>query len=127
MTFIISLSPQYSDAKLSIKKTGEALTINGDLLDFSDLPEGGEYPTEAVENSFVIGGVKRLNGDIHITVLMPFSNPDAPISVTFPEPLLVTSDGDVALPEGRKPAPYKPIPEPEIGVLDEEVTVNAAD
>ncbi|PWL18814.1 hypothetical protein DKP76_07050 [Falsochrobactrum shanghaiense] len=98
---IISFSPIRCDADLVISKSGDTLTINGDPLDFSDLPEGGEYPREAIDNEFVVGGIKRLDGVIHITVMLPYSNPDAPTAVTFPDPITVTGDGVIALPEGR--------------------------
>lgn len=98
---IISFSPIRYDADLVISRSGDTLTINGDQLDFSDLPEGGEYPREAIDNEFVVGGVERLDGVIHITVMLPYSNPDAPREVTFPDPITVTSDGIIALPEGR--------------------------
>lgn len=101
--FKISFSPQYSTGDLTLVKQGDILTVNGDVLDFTDLPEGGEYPPEAIDNEFVVGGVKRVDGEIHITILLPYSNPNAPRSVTFPDPITVTADGPVALPEGRNP------------------------
>jgi len=97
----ISLSPQFSDLDLTLEKQGDILTINGDALDFSALPEGGEYPPEAIDNEFVVGGVNRVDGTVHIAILLPYSNPDAPLSVTFPKPITVTADGPVTLPEGR--------------------------
>ncbi len=98
---IIYFSPIRSDRDLGLSKSGDILTVNGDILDFSDLPEGGEYPPEAIENDFITGGVKRIDGEIHITIMLPYRNPNAPQSVTFPEPLSVTLDGEIALPEGR--------------------------
>ncbi|WP_247996682.1 hypothetical protein [Brucella tritici] len=99
--FKISLCPQYSIADLTLAKQGDILTINGDVLDFSALPEGGEYPPEAIDNDFVVGGVKRMDGDVHIAVLLPYSNPNPPRAVVFPDPVTVTADGVIALPEGR--------------------------
>lgn len=99
--FKITFSPQISAEHLLLSKTGEVLTINGDALDFSDLPEGGEYPPEAIENDFVIGGVTRIGGEIKITVLLPYQNPDAPVSVTYPAPVSIVQDGAVSLPVGR--------------------------
>jgi len=97
----ISFSPQYSDDELTLVKSGETLTINGDALDFSDLPEGGEYPAEAIDHEFVIGGVQRIDGVIHITVRMPYTNPEPPQSVAFPVPMIVSQDGPITLPESR--------------------------
>ncbi|MCO7729119.1 hypothetical protein NJB93_21485 [Brucella intermedia] len=99
--FKISFSPQRSNLGLTLAKQGDTLTVNGDPLDFSALPEGGEYPAEAIENDTVIGGVKRVDGVIHVAILLPYSNPDAPLSVTFPKPITVTADGPITLPEGR--------------------------
>lgn len=98
---IIYLSPIRSDRDLSLSKSGDILTVNGDILDFSDLPEGGEYPPEAIENDFIVGGVKRIDGEIHITIMLPYSNPKAPQSITFPDPIFVSVDGEIALPEAR--------------------------
>ena len=96
----ISFSPQRSDKQLTLSKQGNVLIVGGDPLDFTDLPDGGEYPSEAIHNEFVVGGVKRLDGEIHITVMLPYSNSDAPTSVTFPEPIQIIMDGDIELPEG---------------------------
>ncbi len=99
--FKISFSPQYSTAVLSIEKRGGVLIVNGDELDFSDLPDGGDYPAEAIENPMVVGGVKRVDGEVHIAVLLPYSKPNPPRSVAFPDTLTVASDGEITLPEGR--------------------------
>lgn len=98
---IIHFSPAMSDGSITLSKNGDVLTVNGDALDFSDLPEGGEYPAEAIDNEFIVGEVKRVNGKVHITVLLPYSNPNPPRLVAFPTPLLVGQDGAIALPECR--------------------------
>lgn len=99
--FKITLSPQFSDADLTLVKQGKILKVNGDELDFSATQEGDEYPAEAVDNPSVIGGISMIDGQINITVLMPYNNPDAPESVTYPAPIIVIADGEIALPEGR--------------------------
>lgn len=99
--FKITLSPQFSSEELTIKKLDNTLFINEVELDFSDMPEGGEYPPEAIEHPFVIGGASKVDGIVSLTVRMPYSNPEPPHSVAFPEPILVTDDGLVELPEGR--------------------------
>lgn len=103
---IITFSPIRSDAELVLSKSGEVLTVNGDVFDFSDLPDGGEYPAEALENDMIVGGVKRVVGVIHIAVILPYSNPEPPTAVAFPDPITVTADGVITLPDGRDaPAP----------------------
>lgn len=94
----ISFSPQYSDAKLELLVDGDKLIINGDILDFSDLPDGARYPAEAIDNDMISGGVSRINGEIHITVILPYNLSNPPRSVTFPEPITVSVNGRVALP-----------------------------
>ena len=100
--FKINLTPQFSDATLILSKAGDVLTVNGDALDFSDLPEGGEYPADAIDNEHVVGGACRHDGSIIISILMPYNNRNAPVTVTHPSPLVVNQDGDIALPEGRE-------------------------
>lgn len=101
MTFQITFSPVDMLGDLTLTASGDILTVNGDVLDFSDLPDGGEYPAEALDNPMVVGGVQRADGVIHITVILPYSNPDAPEAVRFPQSITVTTDGEIALPEGR--------------------------
>lgn len=96
----IVFSPQRSDTRLNIYKNGDVLTLNGDALDFSDLPDGGEYPPEAIDNPFVIGGVSRMNGIIRLTIILPYSNPTPPEYVSFPEAVVLDYDGEIHLPDG---------------------------
>lgn len=96
----IFLSPQRSDREISLSAHGDVLIINGDALDFSDLPDGGEYPPEAIDNPFILGSVTRIEGEIQITVLMPYSNPNPPHTVAFPAPVVVSNNGPIDLPEG---------------------------
>jgi len=51
----INLSPQRRDDTLTITKNGDVLTINGTDYDFTQLPDGGTLPAEAVDCEFVIG------------------------------------------------------------------------
>lgn len=98
---IITLSPQYGAAPLVLERHGDVLTVNGDALDFGDLPEGGSYPPEAIDNPHVPAGARREGGRIHVAVILPYGDTAAPRSVTHPQPLDLTADGPVALPEGR--------------------------
>lgn len=94
----ISFSPQFSDEKLEILKVGESLTINGDFLDFTDLPDGASYPPEAIENNMVDGGVVRIDGKIQITIRLPYNLSNPPHTVTSPHSVTVTTDGRLPLP-----------------------------
>ena len=94
--FRISFSPQYSDAVLTLENQGDTLIVNGDELDFSDLPDGGEYPPEAIDNPSIVGGVSRDGDEIRVTVLFPYQ---ASGHFETPSPITVTKDGPITLPE----------------------------
>lgn len=93
--FKITLSPQFSDAVLTIEKQGGVLSINGTPYDFSSLNDGDEIPADAITDTSIVGSITKSDGVINLTVLMPYSDSDAPESVTHPEPLLLDEDGEV--------------------------------
>lgn len=99
--FNIILTPINSPTELEIAKAGDVLIINNTHLDFSDMPDDGEYPPEAFDNPFIEGGASKVNGVVSLTVRMPYTNPEPPHSVAFPDPIIVDIDGVVELPEGR--------------------------
>ena len=93
----INLSPQRRDDTLVLEKLGDVLTINGDTLDLSVIPEGATFPNAASIHPFLTGEITRENGEIELTFIMPHgSNPSQ--AVAFPEPLLNVSDGLVEFP-----------------------------
>jgi len=92
------LSPQRRDDVLTISKSGDALTVNGTVYDFTPLPDGATLPREAIDCEWICGNVERVNGELEIPILLPHG-PDASEAARFPEPLTVTSDGQVVLPE----------------------------
>lgn len=94
---IINLSPTRSDRTLEITKTNDALIINGVPYDFSQLPEGATLPQEAVDCEFIVSDVNRVNGEIELTILLPHGA-NASHEARFPEPINMTSDGQVVLP-----------------------------
>ena len=91
-------SPQRRDDVLTISKSGDALTVNGTVYDFSPLADGATLPREAIDCEWICGDVSRVDGELVIPVLLPHG-PDASEAVRFPEPLTVTSNGEVVLPE----------------------------
>lgn len=100
---IITLSPIRSDAALTLIRQGDVLTIDGADLDFGPLPEGAVLPREAVNCDWLASDVTRIDGVIHLTLLLPHGPipwPAPPESrvVTHPEPILVTADGPILLP-----------------------------
>lgn len=94
---IIKLSPQRRDDALTLIKTGDALAINGVAYDFAQLREGSTLPREAISCEWICGDVERVDGELVIPILLPHG-PDATEAARFPEPLTVTTDGEVVLP-----------------------------
>ena len=94
---LINLSPTRSDRTLEIIKTGDALTINGVPYDFSQLPDGATLPREAINCEFIISDVSRINGEIELTILLPHGA-NASHEARFPQPITMTTDGQVVLP-----------------------------
>ena len=94
----INLSPQRRDDTPTITKQGDALTINGTEYDFSQLPDGGTLPADAVDCEFVIGSVDRVNGELELTLLLPHGA-NASEAARFPEPIIDPADGEVELPK----------------------------
>jgi len=99
----ISFSPFRSDAALTLSRQGDVLTIDGADLDFGPLPEGAVLPREAVNCDWLASEVTRIDGVIHLTLLLPhgpipWPAPPEAHAVTHPEPILVTADGPILLP-----------------------------
>ena len=93
----IKLSPQRSDNRLTLEKQNQTLIINGESFNFSELPEGATLPEDAIESDVIVSDVERINGEIHLTVLIPHGA-NAPYETRFPEPIEVTEDGVITLP-----------------------------
>lgn len=102
----ITLSPVRLDETLSATRAGDVLALNGVTFDFSQLPEGGTLPAEAITSDWIIGPVSRMAGDLHLALRLPHG-PNPSRAVAFPEPIHVTEDGPIAL-------PFDPEPEPEL-------------
>ena len=94
----ITFSPARSDAPLSISKQGDALTINDVTYDFSVIPDGATLPASAVDCEYITGNVERINGALHIALLLPHG-PNPSQAVAFPEPLINPADGPLELPQ----------------------------
>jgi len=93
----ITLSPMRRTARLSLSRSGDTLTINGEDFDFSPLPEGATLPAEAIASDWFAGPVERTGGTLRLTLALPHGA-DAPQETLFPAPLALTGDGPVRLP-----------------------------
>ena len=94
----ITLSPQLRNDPLEVSICGDALTLNGVELDFSQLPEGATLPRSAIDCPWVAGDVQRIDGVLQVSLLLPIAA-DASNAARFPQPITVTQDGPVELPQ----------------------------
>ena len=90
-------SPQRRDDTLTLSKSADALIINGVPHDFTPLPDGATLPREAIDCEWICGDVERVDGELVIPILLPHG-PDATEAARFPEPMTLTTDGEVVLP-----------------------------
>ncbi len=103
----ISFSPQRRGGALTLSKSGDVLTINGEQFDFTTLPDGATIPAGEVPCEWISGPVERVDGKIHLTVLLPHG-PNPSQAVAFPVPITVTADGPIAVPHDPEPEPEEP-------------------
>ena len=93
----ITLVPQRRDALLIAVKSGDVLTLNGEAFDFGPLQEGDVLPAEAIASDLFAGTVKRIDGVLQISLVLPIGA-HAPEEARFPVPLLDVPDGQILLP-----------------------------
>lgn len=93
----LTFSPMRRDDRLTLGKTGDTLTINGEAFDFSGIPEGATLPRDAVACEWLVSDIERVSGDLHLTLILPHGA-DAPQGALFPVPIIVTGDGSIDLP-----------------------------
>lgn len=96
---LINLSPVQRTGELTVSVEGYKLTVCGEIFDFSELPRGYELSLSDIESPLF--GDKATMGDngvLEVTLILPYSNPNASRNVTFPEPIQVSDDGFVNIP-----------------------------
>lgn len=96
----IKLSPVRMDEQLTASVSADTITLNGTNLNFGPLLDGETLPNEAINNKWISGDVHRINGEIHLTLVLPHGA-TAPQETRFPAaydvPMTVSS-GAVPLP-----------------------------
>ena len=107
----ITLSPVRMDETLTASRKGAGLTLNGIDFDFTQLPEGGTLPAEAIASDWISGPMSRIDGELHLTLRLPHG-PNPSRKVAFPEPIHVTENGPI-------PLPFDPEPEPMPDIVEE--------
>lgn len=125
----IILSPMRRDAQLTLSKSGDLLTLNGEAFDFSGLPNGATLPRSAITSDWFAGDVSRADaaegetGELTVPLILPHGY-NAPSETRFPAPLEAVADGPVDLPiyETPEPGPEPGVyPEPEEEPTEEPV------
>ncbi len=101
---IINLSPVRSDSRIFVAVNGNAISINGDVFDFSPLQEGDTLPRQAIDSPWFAGDVKRVDGVLHVALVFPHGA-YADEAACFPVPITVIQDGPVQLPDSGHDAP----------------------
>jgi len=94
----ITLSPQRRDDNLQVIKSGDTLTINGTAYDFSVVPDGATLPRAAVDCPWLASDVERIDGVLHLTLLLP-NSATASEAARFPQPIITPADGELELPQ----------------------------
>ncbi len=94
----ITLTPQRRDDTLKVVKAKEVLTINGKKYDFSVVLEGALLPKEAVDCPWIAADVERIEGVLHLTLILPISA-DASEAARFPAPIIDPADGPLEFPK----------------------------
>jgi hypothetical protein len=94
----IFLSPVRSDASLTLEKSGNTITLNGEEFDFSRMNDGDFLPKRAIRSTWFTEDVKCVEGVLVLTLMLPlpanYSQEQA-----FPQPLLDVQEGKVFLPQ----------------------------
>lgn len=107
----ISFSPQRRDDALILEKSaGDRLRINGELFNFNPLNDGDVIPAGVVPSEWIVGPVERVDGEIHLTLILPHG-PSPSSVVAFPEPITVVEDGPIHV-------PFDPVEQEEIPNVD---------
>lgn len=92
----ISFSPQAAFATMRVSRAGQVLTINGDSIDFSALPDGAEIENGGDLHPSIAGKVERVDGELQLTLLLPYWKAG---HVDAPPPIINPPDGSLAIPE----------------------------
>lgn len=137
----INWTPLRRDQALTVTKQGDALTLNGEVVDFTDIPDGATYPlyrrrpdgeleigldgqpVRNIQCDWVVSDVERIDGEITLTLTLPHGA-NAPWETRFPQPVVMAGDGPVPVPLHSIPEPDpEPDPEPEPGDLSPDLEV----
>lgn len=109
----IKLSPQRREDTLNVSRAGSALTINGEVFDFSRMADGDSLPASAISSPWFIGQVDCAGGELELTLILPLPANYSP-EQAFPADLIGVPDGPVIFPG---PLP-EALPEPTLESIE---------
>jgi hypothetical protein len=90
-------SPLSRDVTLQVFKSGDTLTINGVVLDFSRLAKGSTLPADAISCNSITQPVERIGDDLVVRLDLPCWS-DSIEAARFPVDIHSPADGQVLLP-----------------------------
>lgn len=93
----ITFLPQLRDGVLTVIKSGDQLSINGELFSFEALPDGATIPAGKIPFEWIFGEVERINGKVNLTLFLPHG-PSPSASVAYPEAIIDPPDGPLSIP-----------------------------
>ena len=81
MNLKLTFSPQVAPGELTVTRAGAILTINGIDFDLSAIEDGGEALPDAFVGveTFIVGTVRRVSGQVEITLRQPYAAPGTAI------------------------------------------------
>lgn len=99
---LLNFSPMRHPEALTLSRAGDCLVINGESFDFSGIPEGATLPRTAVNCPWLASDIDRIDAQLHLTLILPHGV-HAPQDTLFPEVVLASTDGPIALPAYELP------------------------
>lgn len=100
----ITMFPFLSDWPLEASVSGDVITINGEEIDLSGIPDGYRLPASAVGNKFFPSGsndyVERIGKTLHFTLRLPVQWDSPEEYRNPPEPIVIDArSGPVKFPD----------------------------
>lgn len=96
----ITFAPQLRDdlTLASLSKVGDVLTVNGTTYDFSVIANGQTAYADAFVGDLVVYASRDFSGVLSVALRLPYTDPEAPASVTLPDPINDAADGVIGVP-----------------------------
>lgn len=110
----ITLWPDLIEGPIEASVNGDVLTLNGEDLDFSGIPDGYRLPASAVSNRFFLDGssdfVERKGKTLYFSLRLPVTM-DSPEEVRNPPTPIVLDvrSGAVKFPDTSAPVQEPPV------------------